>query len=63
MARVVEGINGLKELVGEHLGYSDWIDIDQGRSLTPRAITSGSTSIPNEPPRKALLAVRSRTDT
>ena len=30
-ARVISGIAGLKELVGEHIGYSDWIEITQDR--------------------------------
>lgn len=34
MARTVEGITGLKALVGEHLGYSDWVEIDQDRVNT-----------------------------
>jgi acyl dehydratase len=33
-ARTIEGINGLKELVGEHLGYSDWLEITQERVNT-----------------------------
>jgi acyl dehydratase len=33
-ARSIEGINGLKELVGEHLGYSDWLEITQERVNT-----------------------------
>src|SRR5438477_3776694 len=28
-ARVVEGVSGLKELVGEHIGYSDWHQVTQ----------------------------------
>jgi acyl dehydratase len=31
MATVVQGIEGLKEKVGEHLGYSDWVEITQER--------------------------------
>jgi acyl dehydratase len=29
--RKVEGIEGVKSLVGEHLGYSDWVEITQER--------------------------------
>jgi acyl dehydratase len=29
MTTIVQGIDGLKEKVGEHLGYSDWVDITQ----------------------------------
>ena len=28
-ARVIEGIDGIKALIGEHLGYSDYIEITQ----------------------------------
>ncbi|HEY3485903.1 MAG TPA: MaoC/PaaZ C-terminal domain-containing protein, partial [Ilumatobacteraceae bacterium] len=28
-ARIINGIPGLKELVGEHLGYSDYVTITQ----------------------------------
>ena len=28
-ARVVKGVEGLKELVGEHIGYSDWHQVTQ----------------------------------
>jgi acyl dehydratase len=31
MARTIDGIDGLKALVGEHLGYSDYIEITQDR--------------------------------
>jgi acyl dehydratase len=34
MTRTIEGIAGLKELVGEHLGYSDYIEITQERVNT-----------------------------
>src|SRR5512135_830818 len=27
--RVVNGVQGLKELVGEHIGYSDWHEVTQ----------------------------------
>ena len=30
-ARVIEGIDGIKALIGEHLGYSDYIEITQER--------------------------------
>ena len=33
-ARTIEGISGLKELVGEHLGYSDWLEVTQERVNT-----------------------------
>jgi len=29
--RTIEGIDGMKALVGEHLGYSDWLTITQER--------------------------------
>ena len=31
MTRMIEGIDGLKALVGEHLGYSPYVEIDQDR--------------------------------
>ena len=31
MGRVFEGTGALKAAVGEHLGYSDWITVDQDR--------------------------------
>ncbi|MFV0317495.1 MAG: MaoC family dehydratase [Microthrixaceae bacterium] len=31
MAKTVEGISGLEALVGEHLGYSEWLEITQER--------------------------------
>ncbi len=31
MTRKIEGIGGLKDLVGEHLGYSEWLEITQER--------------------------------
>lgn len=34
MATTVEGIAGLEALVGEHLGYSDWLEITQERVNT-----------------------------
>lgn len=34
MATTVNGIAGLKELVGTHLGYSDWLEITQERVNT-----------------------------
>ncbi len=34
MAKTVEGISGLEALVGEHLGYSDWLEITQERVNT-----------------------------
>lgn len=34
MATTVNGIAGLKELVGTHLGYSDWLEITQDRVNT-----------------------------
>ena len=34
MATTVNGIAGLKELVGTHLGYSDWFEITQERVNT-----------------------------
>jgi len=29
MTTIIEGIDGLKAKVGEHLGYSDWVEITQ----------------------------------
>src|SRR6516225_2611897 len=29
MTTIIEGIDGLKAKVGEHLGYSDWVEISQ----------------------------------
>ena len=29
MATIIDGIEGLKAKVGEHLGYSDWVEITQ----------------------------------
>ncbi|MEY4607119.1 MAG: MaoC family dehydratase [Ilumatobacteraceae bacterium] len=29
--RIVNGVAGLRELVGQHLGYSDWMEITQER--------------------------------
>ena len=43
MTRMIEGIDGLKELVGEHLGYSDYIEITQERVNT-FADATGETS-------------------
>lgn len=34
MATTVEGIAGLEALAGEHLGYSDWLEITQERVNT-----------------------------
>jgi acyl dehydratase len=34
MTTTVQGIAGLKELVGQHLGYSDWLEISQDRVNT-----------------------------
>ncbi len=34
MANDIKGIAGLKELVGTHLGYSDWLEITQERVNT-----------------------------
>lgn len=34
MVTTVKGIAGLKELVGTHLGYSDWLEITQERVNT-----------------------------
>lgn len=34
MATTVEGIAGLEALLGEHLGYSDWLEITQERVNT-----------------------------
>jgi acyl dehydratase len=29
--QVINGLAGLQELVGQHVGYSDWLEIDQAR--------------------------------
>ncbi|MGH8980515.1 MAG: MaoC family dehydratase [Acidimicrobiales bacterium] len=34
MTTTVHGVDALKELVGQHLGYSDWIVVDQERVQT-----------------------------
>jgi len=34
MTTTVEGIEGIRELVGQHLGYSDWLEITQERVNT-----------------------------
>jgi acyl dehydratase len=34
MATEIKGIAGLKELVGQHLGYSEWLEITQERVNT-----------------------------
>jgi len=34
MTKVIQGIPGLKELVGQHLGYSDYLEITQERVNT-----------------------------
>ena len=31
MATIIDGIDGLKAKVGEHLGYSDWVEITQDK--------------------------------
>jgi acyl dehydratase len=31
MARTINGITELKDLVGQHLGYSDWLEVTQDR--------------------------------
>ena len=34
MAKDIQGIAGLRELVGTHLGYSDWLEVTQERVNT-----------------------------
>jgi acyl dehydratase len=34
MTTTVQGIAGLRELAGEHLGYSDWVEVTQERVNT-----------------------------
>ena len=29
MTTTIDGISGLKELIGQHLGYSDWVEVTQ----------------------------------
>jgi acyl dehydratase len=53
MARTVEGISGLKALVGEHLGYSDWVEIDQQRVNTFADATGDHQWIHVDPERAA----------
>ncbi len=31
MTTTIDGIDGLKAMVGQHLGYSDWLEITQER--------------------------------
>jgi acyl dehydratase len=33
-ARVIQGIEGLKAAVGDHLGYSDYLEVTQDRVNT-----------------------------
>ena len=30
-ATVIDGVDGLRQVVGRHLGHSDWLEIDQAR--------------------------------
>ena len=53
MVRTVEGITGLKALVGEHLGYSDWVEIDQDRVNTFADATGDHQWIHVDPERAA----------
>lgn len=53
MATEVNGIAGLKELVGTHLGYSDWLEITQERVDTFADATGDHQWIHVDPERAA----------
>ena len=53
MAKTVEGISGLEALVGEHLGYSDWLEITQERVNTFADATGDHQWIHVDPERAA----------
>jgi acyl dehydratase len=53
MTTVIKGISGLKELVGQHLGYSDYIEITQERVNTFADATGDHQWIHVDPERAA----------
>ena len=53
MTTVIEGIAGLKELVGTHLGYSDYLEITQERVNTFADATGDHQWIHVDPERAA----------
>ena len=53
MTRVVEGIDGLRALVGETLGRSDWLEVDQARIDAFAAATDDCQWIHIDPQRAA----------
>jgi len=53
MTTVIEGIAGLKELVGTHLGYSDYLEITQERVNTFAEATGDHQWIHVDPERAA----------
>ena len=54
MATEVHGIAGLKELVGQHLGYSEYLDITQERVNTFADATGDHQWIHVDPERAAM---------
>ena len=65
-ARTIHGAAGLKEVVGEHLGYSDWMEITQDRVNKFADATGDHQWIhvdPSGPRRRARSAARSPTAT
>jgi acyl dehydratase len=55
---VTEGVEGLRELVGQHLGYSDWLDITQDRVDQFAAATGDRQWIHVDPVRAASSRYR-----
>jgi acyl dehydratase len=53
MTTIVQGISGLQELVGTHLGYSDWLEITQDRVNTFADATGDHQWIHVDPERAA----------
>lgn len=53
MTRKVDGITGLQEIVGEHLGYSDWLVISQDMVNTFAEATGDHQWIHTDPERAA----------
>jgi acyl dehydratase len=53
MTTIVQGIGGLQELVGTHLGYSDWLEITQERVNTFADATGDHQWIHVDPERAA----------
>ncbi len=65
MTRMINGIDELKTLVGEHLGYSPWVEITQEQVNTFADATGDHQWIHVDPERRrpARSAARSPTDT